>query len=693
MEVKMSIDRKKVVSRNNPILKGIDTASPLTVGNGEFAFTADITGLQSLYHDYADSVPLCTMSQWGWHTEPVSRERHEYTLDDLVMTNYGYNGRQVKYPVERFAGNERTYDWLRQNPHRLNLGRIGLVLGGGEICKDDITDVVQELKLYEGRLESRFRLKGANCLVETCCDPGRDCLAVRIRSELLKDGLLAVRLAFPYGSHDITASDWQKGERHSTEAIDSSGHKLTIKRTVDRDGYFVDIGNAYPVAFKLGAHQVTIQTDREELWFYVEFCAEFSIEFSADVSRRELTAQNIFTGSAAYWRKFWETGGIADFGQCTDMRAPELERRIILSQYLLAVNSMGSMPPQETGLTCNSWYGKMHLEMYFWHCAWAPLWNRPGLLKRSLPWYMGRLGAARENAARNGYRGARWPKMVAREGIDCPSMIAPLLVWQQPHIIMMLELMRRQGLGRDFMEKYFILIEETADFMADFVVYNEAEKVYEMMGPIIPVQECHEPTETKNPAFELEYWRYGLKVALEWENGLGKNHHPHWAEVAGKMAGLPVENGLYLAHEWCPATFGRFNKDHPSMLMTYGVLAGGIEEKIMADTLREVMECWQYETLWGWDFAVMAMTAARLGLPETAVELLLKETSKNEYVASGNNRQSARSDLPLYLPGNGSLLLSAALMIAGYDGSRGDLPGFPKDGKWDIKYENISKYI
>ena len=84
----MAIDRYALVSMHDPRIKGIDTASPLTVGNGELAFTADVTGLQSLYEEYKETLPLCTMSQWGWHTKPVSAERYEYTLDDLVMTEF-----------------------------------------------------------------------------------------------------------------------------------------------------------------------------------------------------------------------------------------------------------------------------------------------------------------------------------------------------------------------------------------------------------------------------------------------------------------------------------------------------------------------------------------------------------------------------------------------------------------------------
>jgi hypothetical protein len=64
------IDRKALVTRHNVTLTKPDPLTPLSVGNGEFAFTADITGLQSFpqYHD--KGMPLGTLSQWGWHTSP-----------------------------------------------------------------------------------------------------------------------------------------------------------------------------------------------------------------------------------------------------------------------------------------------------------------------------------------------------------------------------------------------------------------------------------------------------------------------------------------------------------------------------------------------------------------------------------------------------------------------------------------------
>jgi hypothetical protein len=50
----------------------------------------------------------------------------------------------------------------------------------------------------------------------------------------------------------------------------------------------------------------------------------------------------------------------------------------------MAVHDANSYPPQETGLGVNSWYGKFHMEMYWWHAAHWALWGHPELLERSL---------------------------------------------------------------------------------------------------------------------------------------------------------------------------------------------------------------------------------------------------------------------------------------------------------------------
>src|SRR5205823_3802065 len=150
--------------------------------------------------------------------------------------------------------------------------------------------------------------------------------------------------------------------------------------------------------------------------------------------------KSVFTTVADSWENFWLKGAAVDLIGSTDKRAPELERRIVLSQYLTAIQCSGSMPPQETGLTCNSWYGKFHLEMHWWHAAHFALWNRLSMLEKSLDWYRKIRPSAMERARQQGYYGARWPKMTAPDGRDSPSPIGPLLIWQQPHPIFFAEL-------------------------------------------------------------------------------------------------------------------------------------------------------------------------------------------------------------------------------------------------------------
>ena len=54
------IDRRALVTRHDVVIDKPDPLTPLSVGNGEFAFTADITGLQTFPHAYREGMPLGT---------------------------------------------------------------------------------------------------------------------------------------------------------------------------------------------------------------------------------------------------------------------------------------------------------------------------------------------------------------------------------------------------------------------------------------------------------------------------------------------------------------------------------------------------------------------------------------------------------------------------------------------------------
>jgi hypothetical protein len=684
------IDRKALVNRHNPIVRQFDPLSPLSIGNGEFAFTADITGLQTFSWEYEKTMPLCTMSQWGWHTTPLPTG-----LDPnaLRLTQYDTHGRSVGYHTSS-EGQSDHFNWLRQNPHRLNLGRIGLAMSKGDVGAgvSDISSINQELDLWSGTLQSSFKIDGVPVSVRTAVHPVYDLLAVEINSPLVQNKTLAhglaVRFGFPYGSPEMNASDWPSNKKHKT-TLTKASHSARIDRQLDKDEYHVAIEWESEAAFEEDDHHQFLLYSKGEPE-RLAFVAAFSPQ---PIKGSLPTASATFAAAADHWRRFWSEGGAVDLSSSSNARAPELERRIVLSQYLTAIQCSGSMPPQETGLTVNSWYGKFHLEMHWWHAAHFALWNRLPLLEKSLGWYTSILPSARELAKSQGYRGARWPKMVGPEGRDSPSPVGPLLIWQQPHPIFYAELCYLSRPSRATLARYRDIVFESAEFMASYAYYESARKRFVLGPPVIPAQENHPARETWNPTFELAYWSFGLGVAQHWRERLGLKRNPEWQRVIDQISALPVRESVYLAHENCPQTFTERNHDHPSMLGALGLLSGhGVDRETMRRTLQRVMKEWQWDKTWGWDYPLTAMTAARLGETKIAVDALLMNTEKNRYLANGHNYQ--RPNLPCYLPGNGGLLYATAMMAGGWMGApRRPAPGFPGDGSWTVRTENLNSQL
>ena len=83
------LDRRALAGRHNPVLREADTTSPLSVGNGELAFTADFIGLQTFPQLYEKTIPLCTQSQWGWHSFPAPDGLGEAQLRLEMYDTYG----------------------------------------------------------------------------------------------------------------------------------------------------------------------------------------------------------------------------------------------------------------------------------------------------------------------------------------------------------------------------------------------------------------------------------------------------------------------------------------------------------------------------------------------------------------------------------------------------------------------------
>src|SRR6202042_1395659 len=85
------IDRHALVTRHNVGLKNFDADNPLSVGNGEFCFTVDATGLQTFPEAFEQTIPLGTLSDWGWHTIPNT---NDWDIDKFQFKEFtNLNGR------------------------------------------------------------------------------------------------------------------------------------------------------------------------------------------------------------------------------------------------------------------------------------------------------------------------------------------------------------------------------------------------------------------------------------------------------------------------------------------------------------------------------------------------------------------------------------------------------------------------
>ena len=684
------INRQALVQRHTIINHAMDTLASLTVGNGTFAFTVDATGLQSFPDAYSKGVPLGTQSEWGWHSFPNT---NEYKFEDALKT-YHLNGRDVQYAVQWNSPDQHkaAADYFRQNLHRLQLGNIGLEIlkkDGSLYTAGDVKDIKQTLDMWTGEIRSRFTVEGTSVELITYCHQQQDAIAVKIKSDLIRQKRLMLRLRMPYPTGDWTdmGNNWQNESKHSTTIIWQQDTKAVLKHVLDTTTYYVNTQWNGKGEIKERSSHYFILTPSSN---------DFEAVFRFDTTKSAVPVP-LFSATKAnnqlQWPKFWKSGGAVDFAGSTDERAHELERRVILSQWLTRIQGAGSNPPQETGLTYNSWYGKPHIEMHWWHSLHFGLWGRSALMEKSLRWYKKVSDVAEKIAKRQGYEGVRWQKMTDNDGREVPSSVGAFLIWQQPHFIYFTELAYRNNKSVETLNKYKDLVFATADFMASFPHYDSVKGRYILGRGVIAAQERFKPEETYNPTYELVYWHWALNTAQQWRKRLRLPPNKKWNEVLAKLSPLPIQGEKYLFTESATDSYTNpeFRTDHPSVFGALGMLpkTAMLDTVIMQNTFNWIWDNWSWNDTWGWDFPMTAMTATRLGLPEKAIDALMMPITTNTYLPNGHNYQDGR--LTIYLPGNGGLLAAVAMMCAGYDGCTVQQPGIPKNGKWKVKWEGLKK--
>lgn len=254
-------------------------------------------------------------------------------------------------------------NWLIQNPQRLNLGNIGVYFGGSIVEESDLGDKSQVLDLWTGSLVSTFSYNGSQVRVETRAAADSDTVGISIESELLSTGALGLFFDFPYS--DLNKFDapyvgvWNATSSHST-SLETSGSQFVIKHTLDDNSYFLTAaweGSGQVAGPEDGTHRYFLTAPGEA---QLDLTVAFSPSELSDVtSLRDLTEE-----AESWWESYWTSGAFIDLSSTSSDNATELQRRIILSQYLMAVNSASSYPPQESGLVNNGWYGKFHVCLF-----------------------------------------------------------------------------------------------------------------------------------------------------------------------------------------------------------------------------------------------------------------------------------------------------------------------------------------
>ncbi|MFC0874982.1 hypothetical protein ACE01N_00220 [Saccharicrinis sp. FJH2] len=683
------IDRYDLVTRHNVVIHETDPMAVMSVGNGDFAFNADVTGFQTFEdYYYTNGIPLETRTTWAWHSFPNTQH---LTLED-AMTAIDFHGREIKY-----ASLQKTPagDYFRKNPHPVAMGQISLVDQDNKALGPDAIDKInQKLDLWTGLVTSQYTVNGEPVQVETVSDPERSLVAFKLATTLLNSGKLQPAFRFPY-AYDLTkknkpALDWSKPDQHETTVISETPNEVILQRTVDTSRYIVKIhwkGKAKWI--RDAAHRFHLDCTGIDS---IELVCEFLPVNTADEIQSFDETKN---ASASSWNDYWMNGGAVDFSGSTDPRAKELERRIILSLYLMKVNYSGSFPPQETGLANISWYGKHNSEVYWIHAAQFYQWNHTDLLEKGLQWYRKILPVAMADAKSKGFEGARWPKMSGINGRVSPGGINPFIIWNFPNPVYLSELVYRAHPDSTILNKYGDIVFESAKFLASYAWYDEATDRYILGPPIKSVNESTIENTTMNPTFELAEFYYGLKVAQDWRERLHLKRVPQWDDILNKLARPTVQDGKYVELESDPNMYNSQRHYSSAMLMALGYLpkTAMIDEDTMRNTFETIYERNGLNSFVSWSMGKGALTAARLGDAEKAVNIVCNDAPQARFYKTGYvPRPKEGRKNPAYLPVNASFLEAVGLMAAGWGEDDQDIaPGFPKDGSWTVRVENLNK--
>jgi len=686
---------------------------PLFVGNGRLGFSVDPSGSQLFKNRYpTSSLSLLAQDIW-FHPDPPGD-----AIDrDLTLEQVPFRDRSIGYATKKQPGEEALFDQLRAFPTKPCLGtpRLGLTVEGESLSTpDQLEDYHQELDLWEATIKTHYRFRNVSSEILTYLHPKKNVLTFEVDDKGETDSLRS--FTFELGSpaanligEEIPAEGSPVGYPFDLSTKGGADSSVWVFRPLPRRfGYAVGVvttGARVDWEVSENALHGTWPSGKAPVTLHLAILPEHS---SADVMKdmerlltflSETGAAKIRNDRREWWKGFWKRSFV-DFSGSTDSICQELQSRWARDLYLIFANDAGPYPPAESGLVVNSWYGKFHLEMTFWHIAGLLSSNRADLVKEMLMWFPQVLDAARARAKDQGFEGARFPKMTSYNGQDSPSHVGQLILWHVGEIPLLCDRYYRATRDEEFRKNLYEVVTETADFCASYLTLDPEDGRYHLLPPIASCAENTDPRETKDPAYTLGSFKAALRIAVRWAEELGRDAEKcrRWQGFLDNLADPPYDGDVYLT---CAGLNASYEKEytgsgsHPGMLgLLFNTEAVPADER-MNRTLDKVLASWNFDGIWGWDFGLCAANAAHLGRAEDAVNLLVSSAFANRRLPTGWNSRWPEtrpvSDAVAYLPGSGGTLLALHEMLAHEnDGVIQVFPGIPKTSGWTVAFNDIT---
>lgn len=250
------------------------------------------------------------------------------------------------------------------------------------VTEDMLEEKSQTLDLWTGSICSTFTYQGQQVTVETWSDTDSDTIGVKIESSLLSNGSIGVFFDFPLPTRNKFDAPFVgvfNATANHTTAMTAGQRNASIRHDMDDTTYFASIAWNEEASISgpvNDTHRYLLTPNGES------DTLEFSVTYSPVPASDVPSVSDIQTSSTSWWEEYWTKGAFIDLTSSNSPNATELQRITILSQYLVAVNSASSNPPQgkfcnrlpqttylqltpwiESGLVNNGWYGKFHVSL------------------------------------------------------------------------------------------------------------------------------------------------------------------------------------------------------------------------------------------------------------------------------------------------------------------------------------------